>query len=103
MPRRVYTYTQRPYYTLLNLCSTAGAFLMAAAGLVLFYNIYKTLKNEPLTAKDPWDGFTLEWYSAAAPGEKNFEALPEVKSRRPFWDLKYPDKADWRNNVEERK
>ncbi len=103
MPRRVYTYPDLPYFTLLNLCSTAGAFLMGGSLLLLFYNIYKTARKKELDRSDPWDGFTLEWLSTALPGQKNFEALPEIKSRRPYWDLKYPDKADWKNDDKERK
>ncbi|MGZ4022735.1 MAG: cytochrome c oxidase subunit I [Flavisolibacter sp.] len=98
MPRRVYTYPDLPYYTLLNACSTAGAFLMGLAMLILFYNIYKSLQSGAAVNADPWDGFTLEWYSKALPGEKNYETLPPIKSRRPFWDFKYPEKADWKKN-----
>ncbi len=102
MPRRIYTYPGKPYFTLLNACSTTGAFLMAAAALLLFFNVYKSLKSPVVAVKDPWDAFTLEWYSEAAPGDDNFDGLPDIKSRRPFWDLKYPAKADWKND-EERK
>ena len=98
MPRRVYTYPDLPHYTLFNLISTAGALLMGVAVLVLFYNIYKTLKHGKPASNDPWDGFTLEWYSWAMPGMKNFDEVPEVKSRRPFFDEKNPEKADWKNN-----
>lgn len=98
MPRRVYTYPDLPYYTALNLCSTAGAFFMGLAMIVLFYNIYKSLLSKIPADADPWDGFTLEWYTKALPGEKNFEDLPPVKSRRPYWDYKYPEKADWKND-----
>ncbi|MGI8635622.1 MAG: cytochrome c oxidase subunit I [Segetibacter sp.] len=103
MPRRVYTYPDLPRFTALNLVSTGGAFLMGAALLLLFYNIYKSLHKGAIASKDPWDGFTLEWYSSALPGMKNFDEVPEVKGRRPFWDLKYPDKADWKEDAKERK
>jgi cytochrome c oxidase subunit I len=95
MPRRVYTYQDIPYYTLLNLLSSAGAYLMAAAILLLLYNMYKTLKGEVMEDKDPWNAFTLEWYAASPPHEKNFEDVPVVLSRRPFWDLKNPHNRDY--------
>jgi cytochrome c oxidase subunit 1/cytochrome c oxidase subunit I+III len=95
MPRRVYTYQEIPWYTLLNLLSTAGAFLMGGAVLLLLYNVYKTLKEEPSENKDPWNAFTLEWYADAPPQEKNFEDVPVVGSRRPFWDLKNPHNRDY--------
>ncbi len=103
MPRRVYTYADLPNFTLFNLISSTGALIMGVAVLVLFYNIYKSLKNGKPASNDPWDAFTLEWYSWAMPGMKNFEELAEVKSRRPFWDAKYPEKADWKNDAKERK
>jgi cytochrome c oxidase subunit 1/cytochrome c oxidase subunit I+III len=99
MPRRVYTYPDQPYYTTLNLISTAGAFLMGVAMLVLFFNLYKSIKNGKPASNDPWDGFTLEWSSWALPGMKNFEEVPEVKSRRPFWDEKNPEYADWKEHA----
>lgn len=95
MPRRVYTYQDIPGYTVLNLLSTAGAFLMGAAVLVLLYNVYITLKAAPMDNKDPWNAFTLEWYADAPPQEKNFEEVPVVTSRRPFWDLKNPHNRDY--------
>jgi len=94
MPRRVYTYQDIPYYTVLNSLSTAGAYLMAAAVMVLLYNLYKTLKTERRENNDPWNGFTLEWYASSPPGEKNFVNVPVVESRRPFWDLKNPQDRD---------
>lgn len=94
MARRVYTYAEIPGYTILNLLSSAGAYLMAAAALVLFYNIYMTLKQPPLQNKDPWNAFTLEWYADAPPKKKNFVDVPVVNSRRPFFDLKNPDHPD---------
>ena len=94
MARRVYTYASIPYYTLLNLLSSGGAYLMGAAVLVLLYNIYKTLKGPPLANKDPWNAFTLEWYADAPPRAKNFEEVPVVSSRRPFRDLKNPQARD---------
>ena len=95
MPRRVYTYQDIPYYTLLNFLSTAGAYLMGAATVVLLYNIYKTLKSEAMENKDPWNAFTLEWYADSPPREKNFVDVPVVSSRRPFYDLKNPQNRDY--------
>ncbi len=30
------------------------------------------------------------------PAPYNFAEIPSVRSRRPLWDEKYPDKADWK-------
>ncbi len=95
MPRRVYTYQNIPYYTLLNFLSTSGAYLMGVAVVVLIYNIYKTMKKEVMENNDPWNAFTLEWYAGAPPNEKNFVDVPVVTSRRPFYDLKNPHNRDY--------
>jgi cytochrome c oxidase subunit 1/cytochrome c oxidase subunit I+III len=95
MSRRVYTYQDIPYYTLLNLLSSVGAYLMGAAVMILLYNIYKTLKSEVVINKDPWNAFTLEWYADSPANEKNFVDVPIVSSRRPFYDLKNPHNRDY--------
>jgi cytochrome c oxidase subunit I len=95
MPRRVYTYQDIPYYTLLNLLSSAGAYLMGGAVMVLLYNSYKTVKSPVAENKDPWNAFTLEWYADSPPGAKNFVDVPMVGSRRPFYDLKNPNNRDY--------
>ena len=94
MARRVYTYAEIPYYTLLNFLSSCGAYLMAAAVLVLLYNIYKTMKQDAMKNKDPWNAFTLEWYADSPPKEKNFINVPVVNSRRAFYDIKHPENPD---------
>lgn len=94
MPRRVYTYPNIPGYTVLNLFSTSGAYIMGAAVILLLWNVYTTLRMPVEQNKDPWNGFTLEWYAGSPPAEKNFEDVPVVSSRRPFWDLKNPDDRD---------
>ena len=94
MARRVYTYADIKYYTLLNFLSTIGAYLMGISVLVLFYAIYKAVKNGQPAGKDPWDGFTLEWYAESPPHEKNFEEVPVVSGRRALFDLKNPDHPD---------
>uniref|UniRef100_UPI003567AB2F cytochrome c oxidase subunit I n=1 Tax=Zunongwangia sp. H14 TaxID=3240792 RepID=UPI003567AB2F len=98
MPRRVYTYFDLPYWTLLNIISSAGAVLMFGGVAIFFWNIYKTLKNKPSAKGDPWDAWTLEWATQSPPGEKNFDRLPPVHSRRPLWDLKNPHNKDKRLN-----
>ena len=95
MPRRVYTYQDIPGYTILNFLSTAGAYLMGAAVMLLLYNIFKTLRHAPPAAKDPWNAFTLEWMAGVPPPEKNFDQVPLVSSRRPFWDVKNPSMRDY--------
>ena len=94
MARRVYTYPEIPFYAILNMLSSVGAYLMGVATLVLLYNVFRSLKKEPVNNKDPWNAFTLEWYADSPPNERNFDDVPVVSSRRPLWDLKNPDNRD---------
>ncbi len=88
MPRRVFTYPDLPWYGVLNLISTAGAFLMGASVLLLVYLIYKSSKTGKVAGDDPWDAYTLEWATSSPPALKNFDELPEVHGRRPLYDWK---------------
>jgi cytochrome c oxidase subunit 1/cytochrome c oxidase subunit I+III len=97
MPRRVYTYPDLPYYTFFNFLSTAGTFIMGLASLLLVINIFKSLKSGRPSGPDPWDAYTLEWYTSSPPALKNFEQVPPVRSARPLHDLKDPEHADWKN------
>jgi len=98
MPRRVYTYGDSPGWAALNAIATAGAVLMAAGTLVLVWNIVRSLRNGGRAGDNPWGGFTLEWATTSPPPEENFGAIPQVKSRRPVWDLDHPEVADWKTS-----
>lgn len=96
MPRRTYTYGAHPGWFALNAISTVGAFFMGAGVLVLLWNIFAALRSGPIAGDNPWDAFTLEWATTSPPPEVNFRELPEVRSRRPVWDMNHPDLADWK-------
>jgi cytochrome c oxidase subunit I len=98
MPRRVYTYGDHRGWALLNGVASAGAVLMAAGTLVLVWNVINSLRRGERAGDNPWDGFTLEWATTSPPPAENFETIPEVKSRRPVWDLNYPELADWKTS-----
>jgi len=117
MPRRVYTYTawraQQYAYTtgkgwearnqtdigweIWNQLATLGAFVLGAAFLVFFWNVYRSLRRGRDAGPDPWDAWTLEWATASPPPAYNFETIPTVRSRRPLWDEKHPDDPDWKH------
>jgi cytochrome c oxidase subunit 1/cytochrome c oxidase subunit I+III len=89
MPRRVYTYPNLSGYGALNFISTAGAMLMGISALVLVWLIWKGFRHGPPAGPDPWNAYTLEWATKTSPPPlKNFEELPAVNGRRPFWDMK---------------
>jgi cytochrome c oxidase subunit I len=95
MRRRVYTYPDIPWFGALNLISTLGAGILVF-GIVLFLaNVAMSLYFGTLAGEDPWNAWTLEWAAASPPSLQNFAQSPEVRSRRPLWDLKHPEAPDW--------
>jgi cytochrome c oxidase subunit 1 len=96
MPRRVYTFPGNLGWNDLNLMASVGAFLIGLSVIVLFCNFIATLKNGKKVGDDPWDAFTLEWDTTSPPKKYNFLEIPIVRSRRPFYDKKYPEVADWK-------
>jgi len=96
MPRRIFTYEADRGWEIWNQISTLGVPIQAAGVLCLVANlIYSYYKGKP-AGDDPWDAWTLEWATTSPPPEYNFEKAPEVRSRRPLWDLKHPEDPDWK-------
>jgi cytochrome c oxidase subunit I len=96
MPRRVYTYVPGRGWEIWNLISSIGAFVQGAAVICFLINLFWSARKGKIAGDDPWDAWTLEWATTSPPPEYNFEELPEVRSRRPLWDLKNPDDPDWK-------
>jgi cytochrome c oxidase subunit 1/cytochrome c oxidase subunit I+III len=94
MPRRVYTYPDYPGWGLLNMISTAGAFLLGFSVLILLWNIVISLRRGRPAGDNPWNAWTLEWAATSPPPEQNFDGVPPIKSRRPLWDLAHPENPD---------
>src|SRR5262249_17715006 len=89
MPRRIFTYHDGMGWDLWNLVSTIGAFTIAVGVLVFLINLWQSMRNGEKATNDPWDGATLEWKAASPPAVHNFDVIPIVRSRRPFWDEKH--------------
>src|ERR1700724_2809726 len=96
MPRRIYTYQAGRGWEIWNQISTIGAFIQGIAALIFIINLIVSARKGAIAGDDPWDAWTLEWATASPPPDYNFEKLPEVKSRRPVWDLKHPEDPDWK-------
>jgi len=96
MPRRIYTYPGNLGWNEMNLLATIGAFMIAVAILIFLWNFIITLRSGEPAGDDPWDAFTLEWDTTSPPKPYNFLVLPVVRSRRPFYDKKNPETADWK-------
>jgi cytochrome c oxidase subunit I len=95
MPRRIYTYAADRGWDVWNLVATLGVPLQAAAILLFLINVIVSLRRGKPAGNDPWDAWTLEWSTTSPPPAYNFETIPEVRSRRPMWDLKHPSDPDW--------
>jgi cytochrome c oxidase subunit 1 len=89
MPRRISDYSPDAGWTLLNLVSTAGAFLIAASILPFLVNVVATFINGEKVGDDPWEGNTLEWATSSPPPPYNFDKLPPIRSERPVFDLRH--------------
>jgi cytochrome c oxidase subunit 1 len=94
MPRRIYTYDAGQGWELFNQLSSWGAFLMAPAFLIFFYNFFKSKKRGEVAGDNPWDAATLEWSIPSPPPEYNFAQIPMVTSRYPMWDLTHPERME---------
>jgi heme/copper-type cytochrome/quinol oxidase subunit 1 len=94
MPRRVYTYPDLPYWGVLNLISTVGAFILALSVLAFIWNVIISLRSGKPAGNNPWDAWTLEWATTSPPPVHNFDNVPPVRGRRPLWDLSHPNEAD---------
>ncbi len=97
MPRRIYTYPGNLGWNELNLIATIGAFTIGISILVFVWNFIVTLRSGEAAGTDPWNAYTLEWDTETPPKPYNFLEIPIVRSRRPFYDKKNPQTADWKS------
>jgi len=96
MPRRIYTYPGNLGWNEMNLLASIGAFTIGIAIVIFLWNVIVSLRSGKQAGTDPWDAFTLEWDTDSPPKAYNFLTLPIVRSRRPSYDKKHPDIADWK-------
>jgi cytochrome c oxidase subunit 1 len=92
MPRRIQTYTSADGWGGLNLASTIGAFLLGVSTFPFVWNVWRSWRRGELGGRNPWDGQTLEWWTASPPIPENYDVpLPPIRSERPVWDANHPD------------
>jgi cytochrome c oxidase subunit 1 len=76
MPRRYHAYP--PEFQVLNVLSSAGATILAAAYLLpLFYLTYAIFRGARAPA-NPWGSLGLEWQTPSPPFTRNFVVTPTV-------------------------
>ncbi len=85
MPRRVFTYSSELGLGNLNMIATVGGFLTAVGVLLIFINVFRSLKHGEPAGRNPWGAATLEWATESPPVEHNFQRIPTVHSREPLW------------------
>ncbi len=95
MPRRYADYLFSDGWTMLNMVSSIGAFLLGASTIPFAYNVWRTATRAPrVTVDDPWGyGGGLEWATSCPPPRHNFHHLPRIRSERPAFDLHHPEAA----------
>jgi cytochrome c oxidase subunit I len=87
MPRRAYTYMNRPPLPTLHLISSLSAFVLAGAILLFVWNVIVSWRHGAVAGDNPWDAWTLEWATTSPPPAGNFDRVPPIHGRRPLWDL----------------
>jgi cytochrome c oxidase subunit I len=86
MPRRIYTYAEGMGWDTLNMITSVGSFVFAVGVLLLFINVFRSLRSGAAAPANPWDAPTLEWSVPSPPPPYNFAVIPTVASRHPLWD-----------------
>ncbi|MFB6184668.1 MAG: cbb3-type cytochrome c oxidase subunit I [Haloarculaceae archaeon] len=78
-PRRVFDY--QPVFTPWQRLATIGAFVLAAAFLLMFYNLYTSLFRGEDAGDNPWEyASTTEWTISSPPPLENFPGLPSFST-----------------------
>ncbi len=86
MPRRVFTYPPDIGLDMLNLVSTAGAFILAAGIAVIAWDILRPKKKDPYAERNPWQAGTLEWAQEVEGQPWGIRSIPEIDGRYPIWE-----------------
>jgi cytochrome c oxidase subunit 1 len=87
MPRRYHVYP--PEFQVLNVISSAGATILAAAYIFpMIYLVYSLWYGER-AADNPWDARGLEWTTSSPPPPHNFDTPPIVD----FEPYDYPNRT----------
>jgi cytochrome c oxidase subunit 1 len=82
MPRRYYDYL--PEFHDLNLVATIGSWVLAAGLVLMFVNLFRSLRNGSLIGMNPWGGATLEWTVPSPPPMENFGEEDPIVTRGPY-------------------
>jgi cytochrome c oxidase subunit 1 len=81
MPRRYHTYD--PQFQVLNVLSSAGTLVLAAAYLIPLVYFAWSLRYGRIAGPNPWAADGLEWTIPSPPPEHNFDETPVI-TRDPY-------------------
>ncbi|HQS17190.1 cytochrome c oxidase subunit I [Reyranella sp.] len=86
MRRRVHTYPEEAGWTLLNLVSSVGSFVMAFGFALFAIDVALHLYYARRRSRNPWTAGTLEWAMPIPTPAYNIASLPTVADREPLAD-----------------
>lgn len=86
MRRRVHTYPEEAGWTLLNLVSSVGSFVMAFGFALFAIDVALHVHYARRRRRNPWTAGTLEWAMPVPTPAYNIASLPTVTSREPLAD-----------------
>jgi cytochrome c oxidase subunit 1 len=76
MPRRYYSYL--PKYTVLNVISTVGSWVLAIGLLIILINLLHSIFRGAPAGNNPWRAATLEWTLPSPLPAENFSTVPVI-------------------------
>ena len=88
-PVDVYEYFEDTGVDGYNLVASIAAFMLVI-GILLELGNAAYSWNNGIRARghDPWGGATLEWFALSPPPPHNFDAVPDVRSPEPLYDIR---------------
>lgn len=86
MRRRIHTYPEEAGWTLLNLISSVGSFVMAFGFALFAIDVALHVSYARRRRRNPWNAATLEWAMPVPTPAYNIASLPIVTDREPLAD-----------------
>lgn len=81
MPRRVFTYGADTGWGPWNSVIGLGGMIFGLAQLLMFANLFRSLRSGAPAGPNPWNASSLEWSTSSPPPENSFEHIPIISSQ----------------------
>ncbi len=82
--RRISTYTPEDGWTVINLISSVGSFVLAIGIAIVLVDVILHVRSHRKAPRNLWQAGTLEWAMMTPPPAYNFASLPEITQRDPL-------------------